>query len=106
MVNMPLPHIYNMSNMQFTHVYITFSIGCSSSPVSAFHNIIVPLYDPDTMFLPSGENATQLTGFLWPCRGGCSNFPVSAFHKQIVLSYDPDTMHLPFGDNAIDQTGP
>jgi hypothetical protein len=23
MVNMPLPHIYNMSNMLFTHVYIT-----------------------------------------------------------------------------------
>jgi hypothetical protein len=37
MLNMPLPRIYNMSNMQFMHVYITFSIlfksvvsGCNS----------------------------------------------------------------------------
>ena len=73
-------------------------------PILASHNLMVLSYDPDTMHLPSGENATDVTQFSWLSRGGCSISPVSASHNQMVLSSDPDTMCLPSGENTTDQT--
>src|SRR6267154_1593363 len=74
----------------------------SGSPVSASHNQMVLSYDPDTMCLPSGENATELTRLSCPVRGARSSSPVSASHNQIVVSSDTDTMHLPSGENATE----
>src|SRR6267154_391610 len=78
----------------------------SGSLVSASHNRIVVSSDPDTMRLPSGENATELTQLSCPVRGARSGSPVSASHNRMVLSYDPDTMRLPSGENAADVTSP
>src|SRR6266702_3995689 len=76
----------------------------SFSPVVVFHTQIAPSREPETMRLPSGENATEKTENPCPVNGPVSVSPVVAFHTQIVPSREPETMRWPFGENATDVT--
>ena len=86
--------------------------------------MIVLSSDPETILVPSGENATELMSPLWafvfslnssslparqasrhqfwPRRGDfeCSGAPES--QTLIVLSCDPDTILVPSGENATE----
>ena len=100
---------------------------CSGAPKS--QTLIVPSSDPDTIFVPSGENATDMTKLLWasvfslsssivparqasrraqfwPRRGEFEGSSVHVPKSQtlIVLSADPDTILVPSGENATDMT--
>jgi hypothetical protein len=45
-------------------------------PVSAFHNRTVVSLLPETIRLPSGLNATLITGSVWPVSGAPIGWPV------------------------------
>ena len=86
--------------------------------------MIVPSADPDTILVPSEENATDMVSQLWaslllisfrlPARqastgvsfgqgraiSGLAGEPES--QTLIVLSSDPDTILVPSGENATD----
>jgi hypothetical protein len=86
--------------------------------------LIVLSPDPDTIFFPSGENATDVMTFLcafvfslnssslsarlanrrqfWPRRGDFEVFGVPESQTLIVWSRDPDTILVPSGENATD----
>ena len=88
--------------------------------------MIVLSCDPDTIFVPSGENATDqitlLCAFVfslsspsapagqasrrqfWPRRGDFEGFGAPESQTLIVLSCDPDTILVPSGENATDAT--
>ncbi len=88
--------------------------------------LIVPSSDPDTIFVPSGENATDLTTKLWalvfshnssslaarqasrsqfwPRRGEFEDKSTPESQTSIVPSHDPDTILVPSGENATDMT--
>jgi hypothetical protein len=94
----------------------------SGAPES--QTLIVPSSDPDTILVPSGENATDVTEWLWAflfllsisslparqanrrqswprrCNFKGSDAPES--QTLIVLSHDPDTILVPSGENATD----
>ena len=70
----------------------------------AFHTRIVLSYEPETMYWPSGENATELTELVCPVKGPAAVSPVMAFHTQIVRSKEPETMCWLSGENATDRT--
>jgi hypothetical protein len=53
--------------------------------------------------LPSGENATELTGPEWPS-SVCSAAPVPASQSLTVWSGEPDATSLPSGENATELT--
>ena len=87
--------------------------------------MIVLSYDPETIFVPSGENATDemvpLCAFvfslsspsasvrqanrcqLWPRRGDFEVFGAPESQTLIVLSADPDTILVPSGENATEK---
>ena len=87
--------------------------------------MIVPFSDPDTVLVPSGENATDRTKLLcayvfslnssslsarqanrrqfWPRRGDFEVFSAPESQTLIVLSRDPDTILVPSGENATDR---
>jgi hypothetical protein len=50
----------------------------------ASHTRIDPSKEPETICWPSGENATELTIFVWPVRGPAAISPVMAVHTRIV----------------------
>ncbi len=86
--------------------------------------MIVLSADPDTILVPSGENATDMTQMLWafvfslsssslsarqankrqfwPRRGDFEGSGAPEFQTLIVLSNDPDTILVPSGENATD----
>ena len=86
--------------------------------------LIVLSSDPDTILVPSGENATELTSPLWALIFSLSSSSLSASQANkcqfrpsrgdlsapahlnpqtlIVLSRDPDTILVPSGENATD----
>ena len=86
--------------------------------------LIVWSSDPDTILVPSGENATDVTLLLWalvfslsssslparqasrrqfwPRRGDFEGFGTPESQTLIVLSNDPDTILVPSGENATD----
>ena len=86
--------------------------------------LIVLSSDPDTILVPSGENATDMTTLLWafvfslsssslsarqankrqfwPRRGDFDIFGAPESQTLIVLSYDPDTILVPSGEKATD----
>jgi hypothetical protein len=88
--------------------------------------LIVLSSDPDTILVPSGENATDMTQLLWafvfslsssslsarqankrqfwPRRGDFDIFGAPESQTLIVLSSDPDTILVPSGENATDMT--
>ena len=55
------------------------------------------------MWMPSCENATELTIAEWPfnCR---SSAPVEASHTRTDLSHEPEIMWMPSCENAIEVT--
>ena len=59
---------------------------------------VVPL--PETMRVPSGLNATLITGPVWPVSGAPMGWPVAASHSRTVLSALPEAMRCPSGLNA------
>jgi hypothetical protein len=96
----------------------------SSAPES--QTLIVLSPDPDTILVPSGENATDLIQSLcafvfllsssslparqanrrqfWPRRGDFEGFGAPESQTLIVSSYDPETIFFPSGENATDVT--
>jgi hypothetical protein len=96
----------------------------SGAPES--QTLIVLSNDPDTILVPSGENATDqikpLCAFVfslnissppagqanrrqfWPRRGDVEGSGAPESQTLIVLSHDPDTILLPSGENATDMT--
>ena len=75
-----------------------------TSPLSAFHTRIVLSREPETIRLPSGENATEKTQSVWPLNGPEMISPLSTLHTRIVQSSEPETLRLPSGENATDDT--
>jgi hypothetical protein len=81
-------------------------------------------HDPDTILVPSGENATDVISWLWafvfslsisslsarqanrrqfwPRRGNFVDSGTPESQTLIVLSSDPDTILVPSGENATD----
>src|SRR5204863_416064 len=76
----------------------------TSCPVDTSQMHTVLSQDPDTMCMPSGENATDVTKDVCPCRGDPTSCPVDTSQMHTVLSSDPDTMCMPSGENATDVT--
>jgi len=90
--------------------------------------LIVPSLNPETIFVPSGENATDLTTSLWalvfslnssslaarqasrsqfwPRRGEFEDESTPESQTSIVPSHDPDTILVPSWENATDTTEP
>jgi hypothetical protein len=56
---------------------------------------------PEAKYLPSGENATEVTGSLWP-RSVVTSFFDYMFQSLTVLSKLPETKYLPSGENATE----
>jgi hypothetical protein len=95
-----------------------------SAPES--QTLIVLSYDPDTILVPSGENATDVMFLLcafvfslnssslsarqasrrqfWPRRGDFEGKSSPKSQTLIVRSADPDTILVPSGENATDMT--
>jgi hypothetical protein len=59
--------------------------------------------EPEIMFLPSGENATEKTESVWPSSTFCTS-PVDESHTHTELSNKPEIMCLPLGENATANT--
>ena len=55
---------------------------------------------------PSGENATDQTELVCPCRGLPTGAPVCASQICSVLSVEPDTIYLPSGENTAEKVMP
>src|SRR5438045_1171366 len=55
------------------------------------------------MHMPSCENATELTKYLWPS-SVLRQAPLPASQILTVTSLDPDTMRVPSCENATDLT--
>ncbi len=94
----------------------------SGAPES--QTLIVSSYDADTILVPSGENATDVTQWLWasvfslnssslsarqaewrqfwPRRGDFEGSGAPESQTLIVLSTDTDTILVPSGENATD----
>ena len=94
----------------------------SGTPES--QTLIVLSNDPDTILVPSGENATDMIQLLWasvfslnsssvsarqanrrqfwPRRGDFEGSGAPESQTLIVLSSDPDTILVPSGENATD----
>jgi hypothetical protein len=90
--------------------------------------LIVVSYDPETILVPSGENATDVIPALcasvsslnspnasarqaskrqfWPRRGDFEGSGAPDSQTLIVLSPDPDTILVPSGENATDMITP
>jgi hypothetical protein len=88
---------------------------------------IVPSLDPDTILVPSGENATDVMARLcafffllsspsapagqanrrqfWPRRGDFEGKSAPESQTLTVWSHDPDTILVPSGENATDVIG-
>ena len=62
---------------------------------------MVPSLEPDTIRLPSGLKATELTLHTCPLITRMV-FPFVAFQIRMVLSKEPDTMRFPSGLKATE----
>src|SRR2546425_1830524 len=73
-------------------------------PDSASQTRSVLSSEPDTIFFPSWENATDVTQSVWPSNGPRMVNPDSASQTRSVLSQEPDTIFFPSWENATDIT--
>ena len=62
-----------------------------------------PDMDPETIPVPSEENATELISWAWPPRTAVQ-VPDATSHIRTVLSLEPDTTRIPFDENATELT--
>jgi hypothetical protein len=60
---------------------------------------------PEAKYLPSGENATELTDYSWSCRVVISSRD-SMLQTIAVVSLLPMAKYLPSDDNAMDELWP
>ena len=94
----------------------------SGAPES--QTLIIPSADPDTILVPSGENATDVIGWMWALLFSLNSSSLPARQDSrrrfwprwgdlrargapesqtlIVPSADPDTILVPSGENATD----
>jgi hypothetical protein len=72
-------------------------------PVLASHSRTVPTSDPDTIRVPSGENATDVIDKERRVNTE-AQMPVLQSQSRTVPSSDPDTISVPPGENATDVT--
>jgi hypothetical protein len=68
-----------------------------------FQSLTVLSQLPEAKYLPSGENATELTSKLWPCSVVIYFFD-STLHSLTVLAWLLEAKYLPSGENTKDQT--
>jgi hypothetical protein len=73
-------------------------------PDSASQTRSVLSSEPDAIFFPSGEKATDMTKLVWPSNGPWMLDPVSASQTRSVLSNEPDTIFFPSREKAVDVT--
>ena len=66
-------------------------------PEATFHSCTVLSSDADAREVPSGENETARTQFVWPWR--TLEVPEATFHSRTVLSEDADAREVPSGEN-------
>src|ERR1700721_1756603 len=78
------------------------SIWLDACDLSKTHNVLAP--EPDSRYIPSGENATLRTKSVCPWKSLLVTFPVSRLHRHIVLSPKPDAKSFLSGENAMDHT--
>ena len=100
-------------------------LGQKHTPAE-FQTLIVWSYDPDTILVPSGENATDVIPWLcafvfslsspslparqanrhqfWSRGGDFESSGTPESQTLIILSYDPDKIFDPSGENATDMT--
>lgn len=69
------------------------------APVAASHNFNVPSRLSDRIRVPSGENATEVTGYSSPSKVR-NNAPVAA--SQSFASPAPESTRAPSGENATE----
>src|SRR6266481_4703743 len=72
-------------------------------PLSTFHTLAVPSYEPLTTPSPSALQHTECTLPVCPAHFAIT-FSVSTFHNLTVPSLLPLATVLPFGDNAMHHT--
>jgi hypothetical protein len=73
---------------------------CTRRRIPHPHSLVI---EPDTIRIPSVENATELTQSVWPF-STFSSAPVDASHTRTVLSDEPDTIRIPSVENATELT--
>ena len=98
--------------------------GAQNAPAS--QTLMVSSLDPDTIVVPSGENATELMNPLWALvfsatrasdeasvskrrlsggQLGCTEVRNGRSPQTLIVwSHDPDTMVVPSGENVTDAT--
>src|SRR6188768_1363276 len=59
--------------------------------------------EPETMRIPSVENATEVTESVWPF-STLSSLPVDVSHTRTDLSLEPETMRVPSVEKATELT--
>src|SRR6516162_1514817 len=74
--------------------------GINSSTGGVSHTRAVLSSDPVTTRLPSGLNATLVTGLRWPSSTVAAGVAPDRSHTRAVVSADPVTTRLPSGLNA------
>lgn len=74
-----------------------------AAPVAASQSLAVWSSDADATSLPSGENATAMTGPKWPSSVLCTA-PVAESQSMTVQSKDADATSLLSGENATAMT--
>src|SRR6266571_3009330 len=74
------------------------------SPAFVSHTWIIWSSEPETMWVPSAEKATDWTESVCPLRGFITSSPVFASHTLIVWSQEPETMQVPSAEKATDST--
>lgn len=74
-----------------------------SVPDNASHARMILSHEPETMWVPSGENVTDVTTLSCP-RAGSVSTPNSASNTWMVWLSEPETMRVPSGENATDVT--
>ncbi len=68
-----------------------------------FHSLTVLSLLLEAKYLPSGENATEGTEYLWPFSVATS-FCDSTLQSLTVLSPLPEAKYFPSGENATEPT--
>ena len=69
------------------------------SPLDTLHTMATLSLSPDAKYSPSGENATLLTGVVWPLRV-LIHSQLDTFHTWIIWELRADAKYSPSGENT------
>ena len=120
-----MPYLFSHSSSKTYRWVVPLNIKWSlRDQLTISQTLIVLSTDPDTILVPSGENATDRIGRLWafvfslnspsasirqanrrqfwPRRGVFEDSGAPEFQTLIVLSRDPETILVPSGENATE----